>query len=184
MDHRFTAKIKEWLDTPEESRSIEAGATLLLRLNGNRLEYARLTTAMPAVALEHIAYQLQKHYDYRVAGMTHDQVAELAIRADDAVARQLKSGDAPEEETEKGESVRPPRGRRDDHDSLPDEIQACWVENLGLLRRMREVHLRLRSLSLETATCPDSERYPYVKEIVELDKKILANYATYDGYQP
>ena len=75
------------------------------------------------------------------------------------------------------------RGRRADHDSLPPEIQALYVENLSVLRRMREVHLRLRNLSLETATCPDSERYPFLKELIDLDKKYRSNWQGYDNYE-
>ncbi len=65
------------------------------------------------------------------------------------------------EETE----ARPPRGRRKDHDTLPPEIQALYVENLSVLRRMREVHLRLRNLSLETASCPTASVTPSSKSL-------------------
>lgn len=47
---------------------------------------------------------------------------------------------------------------------------------------MRELHLRLRSLSLDSATCPDSERYPFLKELISLDKKLHANWEAYDKY--
>ena len=47
---------------------------------------------------------------------------------------------------------------------------------------MRELHLRLRSLSLDNATCPDSERYPFLKELISLDKKLHANWEAYDHY--
>lgn len=76
----------------------------------------------------------------------------------------------------------PQKGKRLDHDSLPDDIKAKYVENLSLLQRMRELHLRLRSLSLENATCPDSERYPFLKELISLDKKLHANWEAYDHY--
>ena len=71
-------------------------------------------------------------------------------------------------------------GKREGHDLLPDEIKAKFVENLDLLRRMRELHLRLRTLSLENATCPNSERYPILKELIELDKKLHKNWEEYD----
>ena len=73
-------------------------------------------------------------------------------------------------------------GKREDHDALPDEVKAKYVENLSLLQRMRELHLRLRSLSLENSTCPDSERYPFLKELIALDKKLHANWEAYDHY--
>ena len=73
-------------------------------------------------------------------------------------------------------------GKREDHDALPDDVKAKYVENLSLLQRMRELHLRLRSLSLENSTCPDSERYPFLKELIALDKKLHANWEAYDRY--
>ena len=74
------------------------------------------------------------------------------------------------------------KGKRADHDQLPEEIQARYVENLPLLQRMREVHLKLRNLSLENVSCPDSERYPFLKELIELDKRIHENWDIYDHY--
>ena len=73
-------------------------------------------------------------------------------------------------------------GKRIDHDSLPDEIKAKYVENLSILQRMRELHLKLRSLSLDTSPCPDSERYPFLKELINLDKKMHANWEEYDHF--
>ena len=73
-------------------------------------------------------------------------------------------------------------GKRIDHDSLPDEIKAKYVENLSILQRMRELHLKLRSLSLDTAPCPDSERYPFLKELIELDKKMHDNWEENDHF--
>ena len=77
-----------------------------------------------------------------------------------------------------------PVGKRADHDSLPDEIKACYIENFSILQQMRELHLKLRSLSLENVTCPDSERYPFLKELVRLDKKLHENWDKYDHYIP
>ena len=56
------------------------------------------------------------------------------------------------------------------------------MENLSLLQRMREVHLKLRSMSLEDVSCPDSERYPFLKELIELDKQLHENWDVYDHY--
>jgi hypothetical protein len=74
------------------------------------------------------------------------------------------------------------KGKREDHDRLPDEIQACYVENLSLLQQMRELHLHLRNLSLDNAPCPDSDRYPFLKELIRLDKKMHENWDRYDHY--
>jgi hypothetical protein len=73
-------------------------------------------------------------------------------------------------------------GKRADHDTLPSEIQALYVENASIMKRMRELHLKLRTLSGAEATCPDSDRYPFLKEIITLDKQYHNNWKLYDSY--
>ena len=73
-------------------------------------------------------------------------------------------------------------GIRADHDLLPAEIQALYVENASILQKMRELHLTLRNLSLDNVACPDSERYPFLKELIELDKKYHSNWKAYDSF--
>ena len=120
-----------------------------------------------------VDYQIQKYYNFRVQALTHAQVEEMQQQVDVIVAEHIPlAANADEHKT----------GKRIDHDSLPDEIKAKYVENLSILQRMRELHLKLRSLSLDTAPCPDSERYPFLKELIELDKKMHANWEEYDHY--
>ena len=73
-------------------------------------------------------------------------------------------------------------GIRADHDLLPAEIQALYVENASILQKMRELHLILRNLSLDNVACPDSERYPFLKELIELDKMYHSNWKAYDSF--
>ena len=49
---------------------------------------------------------------------------------------------------------------------------------------MRELHLQLRQLSKENATCPDIERYPFLKELIALDKTYHKNWQIYDSWTP
>lgn len=172
MDNKFTELIKQWLETPSDQRDYSVGALYLLKLSGNQIMYRNLV-ANPKGKAEFIDYQLQKYYNFRVQSLTHAQVEEMQQQVDVIVAEHISlAANADEHRT----------GKRDDHDSLPDEIKAKYVENLSILQRMRELHLKLRSLSLETAPCPDSERYPFLKELIELDKKMHANWEEYDHF--
>ena len=120
-----------------------------------------------------VDYQIQKYYNFRVQALTHAQVEEMQQKVDVIVAEHISlAANADEHKT----------GKRIDHDSLPDAIKAKYVENLSILQRMRELHLKRRSLSLDTAPCPDSERYPFLKELIELDKKMHANWEEYDHF--
>lgn len=176
MDHKFTEQIKQWLEKPEDERDYAVGALYLLKLSGNQIMYRNLI-ANPSGKAEFIEYQLQKYYNFRVQALTHAQVEEMAAQVATIADEHHLTDDAstvPEDERR--------LGKRENHDALPDEVKAKYVENLSLLQRMRELHLRLRSLSLDNSPCPDSERYPFLKELISLDKKLHANWEAYDHY--
>lgn len=174
LNHEFTEKIQQWLDTPHEQRDYEQGALYLLKLNGNQIMYRNLM-ANPRGKAEFIEYHLRKHYSFRVKDLTHAQVVAMDKQVEEIVKKHNTfTEDNPAKEFK--------QGKRADHDTLPDEIQALYVENLSLLQRMREVHLRLRTLSTADAPCPDSERYPFLKELIELDTRLHANWDRYDHY--
>ncbi len=173
MDHKFTELIGKWLNTPEAERDYSVGALYLLKLSGNRIMYLN-TVAQLDSKRGFVEYQLQKYYNFRVQALTHAQVQEMEEKVEAIVAEHIPLAAKADES--------PAKGKRADHDSLPDEIKAKFVENLSLLQRMRELHLRLRTLSTENSTCPDSERYPFLKELISLDKKLHANWEAYDHY--
>lgn len=172
MDHKFTELIKQWLETPSDQRDYSVGALYLLKLSGNQIMYRNIVAQLDR-RHDFVDYQIQKYYNFRVQALTHAQVEEMQQQVDVIVAEHIPlAANADEHKT----------GKRDDHDSLPDEIKAKYVENLSILQRMRELHLKLRSLSLDTAPCPDSERYPFLKELINLDKKMHANWEEYDHF--
>ena len=172
MDHKFTELIKQWLETPSDQRDYSVGALYLLKLSGNQIMYRNIVAQLDR-RHDFVDYQIQKYYNFRVQALTHAQVEEMQQQVDVIVAEHISlAANADEHKT----------GKRDDHDSLPDEIKAKYVENLSILQRMRELHLKLRSLSLDTAPCPDSERYPFLKELIDLDKKMHANWEEYDHF--
>ena len=174
LNHEFTEKIQQWLDTPHEQRDYEQGALYLLKLNGNQIMYRNLMSN-PRGKAEFIEYHLRKHYSFRVKDLTHAQVVAMDKQVEEIVKKHNTfTEDNPAKEFK--------QGKRGDHDTLPEEIQALYVENLSIVQRMREVHLKLRTLSTADAPCPDSERYPFLKELIELDTRLHANWDRYDHY--
>lgn len=173
MDHKFTEQIRQWLETHEDERDYAVGALYLLKLSGNQIMYKNIISQIDR-RHDFVEYQLQKYYNFRVQALTHAQVEEMAAQVKSIVAEHIPLAASADEA--------PAKGKRPDHDTLPDEIKAKYVENLSLLQRMRELHLRLRSLSLENASCPDSERYPFLKELISLDKKLHSNWEEYDHF--
>ncbi len=175
MDAKFTQQIQDWVHTPEKQRDYAQGALFLLKLTGNQIMYRNLM-ANPKRNAQFIDYQLQKRLSFRLAQLTHEQVEQMQSQVNAIVAKHNL------EPRQKNPAKEFKQGKRDDHDNLPDEIQALYVENLGIVQKMRELHLKLRSLSLENAACPDSERYPFLKELIALDKRLHSNWETYDHY--
>ena len=174
MDAKFTQQIQDWMNTPAEQRDYAQGALLLLRLTSNQIMYRNLM-ANPKRNAQFIEYQLQKRLNFRLQKLTHEQVEQMQRQVDVIVQKRLSL-------TDSNPAADFRKGKRADHDELPDEIQALYVENLGIVQKMRELHLKLRSLSLDSAPCPDSERYPFLKELIALDKKLHSNWETYDHY--
>ena len=170
MDANFTKQIQDWLMTPANKRDYAQGALFLLKLTGNQIQYRNLM-ANPRRNAEFIERQLQKRLSFRLQKLTHAQVEEMQSQVN-VIAKKLTPNS--------GENFK--QGKRDDHDQLPDEVQALYVENLGIVQRMRELHLRLRSLSTEDNPARDCDRYPFLKELIDLDKKLHSNWETYDHY--
>ena len=174
LDNKFTELIQKWLETPTDERDYTVGALYLLKLSGNQIMYRNIM-ANPTSKAEFIEYNIRKYYNFRVQALTHYQVEEMQKQVD-VIAQEHFSL----EEENPAKDFK--KGKREDHDSLPDEIQALYVENLSIVQRMREVHLKLRTLSADNATCPDSERYPFLKELIELDKRLHSNWEQYDHF--
>lgn len=172
QDPQFTAKLQEWVNTPDEQKDWDEGAIMLLQLSGNKIMYHNISVN-PKGKAEFIKGQLQKYLGFRLQQLTHEQVDEMQAKVEVIVKEVIK----PESEFADFKA-----GKRADHDTLPDEIKVLYAENLDIVHRMRELHLKLRSLSLADATCPDSERYPFLKEIIALDKKLHENWDNYDHY--
>ena len=178
MDNQFNYKLQKWLN--DDSRTIEDGCLLLLQMENNQIHYQNLLRHPNKVAvMKYLISELQKRLTVRLANITHKEVAEMDEQVKVIVKEHFSYQEAKTEGTS-NEEFR--KGKRADHDQLPEEIQARYVENLDLLRRMREVHLKLRSLSTEQVSCPDSERYPFLKELIALDKQLHENWNVYDHY--
>ena len=165
-------KVKEWLDANPDERDLAAGALLVLQLTNNRIMYQNFMRR-PKQYASRIEYELKKKYQFYLQQLTHEQVAEMGKQVE-VIA---KEHNLPNEHEEFK------KGKRADHDALPVEIQALYAQNLSIMQQMRRLHMQLQLLSVENSTCPDSERYPFLKELIDLDKQYHANWEQYDHYK-
>lgn len=175
MDKTFTDKLQAWLNQSREDRDWDEGALMLLQLTGNKIMYRNLSVN-PEGKANFIEGKLQQYLEFRLAELTHEQVKEMQHAVEEIVKEhtEFKSDD--------NEAKNFKAGKRADHDALPEEIQALYVENLDIVHRMRELHLKLRTMSTTDSTCADSDRYPFLKEFIKLDKKLHDNWNVYDHF--
>lgn len=175
MDKTFTDKLQAWLNQSREDRDWDEGALMLLQLTGNKIMYRNLSVN-PEGKANFIEGKLQQYLEFRLAELTHEQVKEMQHTVEEIVKEhtEFKSDD--------NEAKNFKAGKRADHDTLPVEIQALYVENLDIVHRMRELHLKLRTMSTTDSTCADSDRYPFLKEFIKLDKKLHDNWNVYDHF--
>lgn len=170
-DPKITARMKAFLEAPDNTRDFEEGARLLLIISGNKIRHAQFMRQGPDKFAAYITRRIRELYEFRIRDITHEQVTELRQKADAAV----------EDSEKKEQDYR--SGRRPDHDSLPEEIQAAYTQTLDCIHHMRELHLKIRSLALADSPCADSEIYPFVKEIVKFDNRRLELWKKYDSFK-
>ena len=181
MDKQFTLKLQEWLNTPAEKRDLELGATLLLQLTNNKILYRNIKSNLKAHA-DFIEFKLKRYLQYRLQDLTHEEVSAMQLKVDNIAKEHALDKEVSNAKPSKTQAQEFRAGKRGDHDTLPAEIQALYVENASLMQKMRELHLQLRNLSTQASTCPDSDRYPFLKEIIELDKRYHQNWKAYDSF--
>ena len=176
MDKNLTDKLRQFLETPNEQKDWNAGAILLLQLTNNPIMYRNISLN-PKGKADFILGKLQQFLKARCEIENHNEVMTLQSTVNEIVTQRTEFSNP---DTNPATDFK--AGKRADHDSLPDNIQALYVENLDIVHRMRELHLQLRKLSDSTKTIPDSERKPLLDEFIALDKKLHDNWNTYDHY--
>ena len=172
--NNLTDKLQDFLDTPREDRDWNEGAILLLQLTNNTIMYRNLSIN-PKGKAEFIEGKLRAFLKARREVEAHDEVIILQEQVNAIIENRT-------EFKEDNEAKEFKAGKRADHDRLPEDIQALYVENLDLVHRMRELHLRIRLLSDSTKQVSAAERKPLLDEFINLDKKLHANWDAYDHF--
>lgn len=176
MDTKLTQDMQDWLNAKPADRSFEKGAEMVLKLTNNRFMHQNI---MVRKDFKMIEYQLRKYLPKRLQEFTHEEVVAMKKQATAIAEKRHLDVARKKLESEQKEFK---KGKREDHDALPEEIQALYAENLNILHRMRECHLQARKVALADKPCSDCDIYPFVKELIDLDKRYRANWETYDNY--
>ena len=192
-DVKFTQKIKQWFDSEHTDENIRDGAMLLLQINNNRHLYQQIMLR-PQRMLEHLKYELQKHYDYRIKGLSLDEVRKfdgevtpLLQKAVDSTADadKLAADVAPHlpfVDAENTDSIAATaiiaKGKRADHDQLPDDIKEIWDANIQRWKRIKELFEACKAYQL---SCDRFEGLNAANE--EFQKMLLTLKTEYYAYK-
>lgn len=165
MDHKFTEKIRTWLETPVSERKIEEGATMLLQLNRNRVLHQNIIRRGVKM-MGKLEYELRKHLRIRDDGKTLHEVAVMNKTVVPAVEQLLSKPTAEH------------AGKRDDHDQLPEDIQKLWDENFERYAKIKALFEELKAME----NMPACDRYEKLKLLDEADKAYREALASYDAF--
>lgn len=181
MDNNLTKKVKDWLDNPVD---VVEGATLLLQLNRNRIFFSNVMNR-PEKYREKVIYELNKHYQIRLDQKTVEDVVEMnrilipqAEKLLNDFQPEVEDGITSEEKEDIQEKQAQFRGKRADHDTLPEEIKALWEKNGEIYFRIKEVFETLKQMH----NAQPCDRYTYLKVLADLDSAYRSNLDRYDHY--
>lgn len=197
MDHQFTKKIQDWLSAKHETEAdIKLGADMLFRLNRNRFYHARACRQLKAYR-SNIEYELGKFLKIRLDNMTIEEIKQMndtvipeaqtiidegaPVATTDENGKNDADGNADNAELPSSESdgvavVR--KGRRKDHDFLPQKVAGLWDINAKRYKDIKSTFETLKAME-DKEPC---DRYEYLKILSDLDKKYRSDMLTYDSY--
>lgn len=187
FDPKITEGMVAWLRSDHtDEESIRKGAELLLRVNRNRGLYERICR-YPRGGLKKLEYELQKHVNIRLQGYTIQDIENLdkevmplvqvaVDAADGAADDEIPVVKESEDEGDTGCVV--VKGKRPDHDKLPEEIQAIWPKNAERWKKIKETYNLLLTLN---APCDRFEHLQLLKEIWYKYREDMCRYDDFSG---
>jgi hypothetical protein len=148
---------------------------------------------------EKMVYELKKHLAYLQDDMNLEDVKKLEKKILPVIGKAIADteettdkaaaalGEIPEdsflpapalssEEPYKQTDTIVARGKRTDHDTLPETIRAIWDKNAERYKKIKQAHETCKTL---TAAC---DRYEFTKAIAELWNAYKKDFDTYDHY--
>lgn len=181
IDPKFTKQIQDWLNKEQKDNDdVIAGAQLLQRINPKNVAYRRFVTLAyqrPEKILPKIIYELNIHLKYRLNGLTLQEVNRLDKTVIPESERIITEGQ-PEQAGEEVPPTAPRLGRREDHESLPEDIKKLWENNGKLYKDIKALFEELKSME----DLPSCQRYDKLQLLADMDKKYFAQMKQYDDY--
>lgn len=188
MDQNLIRKAKAFLDNedPDDADIIEAATVLLRMAPGRERALYNSTVRRPRAFLKWIRRDLRKYYDIRMRGLTNAQTKEYNEETVKIVTETLSQKpetlkDEEEDESKHSVPVQSIRGKRADHDTLPENIRSLWDKNAERWKKMRAMHAQLAIMiqSKDYQPCDGNE---LCFQLREADTALRNDYDIYDNY--
>lgn len=199
IDKLFRARVEEWLSKKKHTEAdLANGAMMVLQCNRNRAMYNTMMRK-PSHYEEKMVYELKKHLAYLQDDMNLEDVKKLEKKILPVIGKAIADteettdkaaaalGEIPEdsflpapalssEDPYKQTDAIVARGKRTDHDTLPETIRAIWDKNAERYKKIKQAHETCKTL---TAAC---DRYEFTSAIAELWADYKKDFDTYDHY--
>lgn len=199
IDKLFRARVEEWLSKKKHTEAdLANGAMMVLQCNRNRAMYNTMMRK-PSHYEDKMVYELKKHLAYLQDDMNLEDVKKLEKKILPVIGKAIADteeatekaaaalGEIPEdsflpapalssEEPYKQTDAIVARGKRTDHDTLPETIRAIWDKNAERYKKIKQAHETCKTL---TAAC---DRYEFTSAIAELWDAYKKDFDTYDHY--
>lgn len=169
---KLLKELKAITVAPETEIDLDKSALLLLQFNRNRILHQNIIRSRLYSKLK---YEAKKNFDLYCAKYGIDPET-----FEDSPEAQMYEMEKRYEESPEVEEKEKTMGKRPDHDELPDNIRSLYQTNLDSYLRMRKLHEALKNMDGAKAC----DRFPYVKEFLELDDLTVKNWTMYDAYIP
>ena len=181
IDEQLTKDMQSWLNTEPAERDLLKGAEMVLKLTRNRILFQNISRN-PQKFASKIEYELNKYLKIRLDRKTLQDVIKMDKELIPVVEKTLESFKSAEisSDDDVPQEALIAKGKREDHDSLPVEIQQLWESNKDIYFRLKETFETLKTMR-DALPC---DRYEYLKQLEELDTKYRDNMNKYDHYKP
>ena len=173
-DTGYTKKIQDWLlsDHSDED-NIVSGARLLYGINRNQ-QFLQNVMRRPFKLVAKLEYELKKHLGYRLQNMTLADVVKLDHDITPKIAALIQEG----EKGGNADGSTAHRGRRADHDTLPDGVKKLFDDNADRYKRIKALYETCSTFEL---AC---DRYEYLVQLKDAFYTYKKDMQRYDDYKP
>ncbi|MGM9697975.1 MAG: hypothetical protein ACI3Y0_04960 [Prevotella sp.] len=181
LQKKFTEKLEKWAasDHSSDERIIE-GMRLVYKIVPNQALMQQVIRT-PQRMRKKVEYEVEKHLKYRRKDLVRNDVIRLEREVNEMITPAISAEDSVSEDEKAEMSVLyvdgKLRGKRADHDEMPEVIKKLWTDNAERWKKIKATYN-------ECQECEDTcDRYELLVVLREAWYKYKADMWLYDSYK-